>query len=165
MPDNNPDLEAKTRLISSLRGHGAHLSVEEATAKFPPELINEKPSNVPYTFWHQLEHIRICQWDILKYVLDPAHVSPSWPAGYWPDQELTAHAETWAKTLADYASDLEELVEFIERADTDVLAPVSHNNGRSVMGSALMIIDHTSYHLGEFVMGRQVFGAWDSALS
>jgi hypothetical protein len=157
--------EAKERLIRSLRGKGAHLSFDEAVHDFPDELMNTEPPNVPYTFWHQLEHIRICQWDILMYVVDPNHDSPSWPQGYWPDKNATADRTEWDKSIAGYHADLQELIALIQRPECRVLEPVEHNAGRSIMGSALIVIDHSSYHVGEFVMGRQILGAWKSALA
>jgi hypothetical protein len=37
--------------------------------------------------------------------------------------------------------------------------------GRSVLREALLVIDHTAYHVGEFVVARQVMGAWKSSLT
>ena len=34
-----------------------HMSVDEAVADFPAKHFNTKPPNVPYSFWHLLEHI------------------------------------------------------------------------------------------------------------
>ena len=159
------NIEAKQRLVSGLRGKGAHLSFDGAVGDFPSSLYNTKPENVPYTFWHQIEHIRIAQYDIFKYVVNPGHVSPSWPKGYWPDPTAKADEQTWNRSIKQYEMDIEELVEMIHSDDINVLAPVSHNNGRSILGSMLIVIDHTGYHLGEFVMGRQILGAWQSELS
>lgn len=156
------NIEAKQRLVSALRGKGSHLQMTEAVAGFPAPLMNTAPENVTYTFWHQLEHIRFCQFDILRYVLDPEYVSPEWPGGYWRGASETANQAAWDETIALYHSDMEEFVQLIEREDTNVLEPVVHNAGRSIMGSALTAIRHTSYHLGEFVMGRQILGAWKS---
>src|SRR5215471_14471879 len=57
----------------------AHMSLEQAVAGFPVAQINTKPPNVPYSFWHILEHIRIAQADLLDYVQKSKHVSPTWP--------------------------------------------------------------------------------------
>ena len=156
--------EVKQRIVQGLRGKGAHLAFADAVDAFPDSLMNTAPEHVPYTFWHQLEHIRICQWDILRYVVDPGHVSPDWPGGYWPGTSASADRAAWDRTITEYLSDLEEFVRLIEDEATDVLAPVPHNDGRSILGSALIVVDHTAYHLGEFVMGRQMLGAWTSAL-
>ena len=157
--------EARTRLVYSLRGKGAHLSFEEAVHDFPARLINEKPPHVPYSFWHQLEHIRISQWDMIRYIQDPAYQSPPWPSGYWPDQSAAADRASWQQTIDRYLADTEELVSLIEDPNTDLLAPVAHMENRSILRAALVVVDHTSYHLGEFVMGRQILGAWKSALA
>ena len=66
--------------------------------------------------------------------------------------------------MKQYLADVDEFVRLIEDEQCDVLAPVERNNSRSIMGSALIIIDYTAYHLGEFVMGRQILGAWQSEL-
>ena len=156
--------EAKARLVSGLRGRGAHLSFETAVADLPERLINAKPDNVPYTFWHQVEHIRICQRDMIEYIRDPGYESPPWPLGYWPGQEEQTDATGWRSSIEQTLADQEEFIRLIEDESLDVLAPVAHNEGRSVMGSALIIIDHNAYHLGELVMGRQILGAWHSEL-
>lgn len=161
---NDANSEAKARLIPALRGEGAHLGLDDAVHGFPSDLMNAKPANVPYTFWHQLEHIRITQWDLLRYTVDPGHASPEWPREYWPAQDAMTDASGWAATLEAIRSDRSELVRVIEDPSCDVLAPVEHMGGRSIFGSVLLVIDHTAYHLGEFVMARQIMGAWESAL-
>lgn len=156
--------EAGVRLVSALRGKGAHLGFDEAIRDFPAKLMNEKPNHVPYSFWHQLEHIRIAQWDMVNYIEDPSHRSPDWPAGYWPAHDATADPAAWNKTIALYHSDLEELIALIENPTTELLAPVLHMENRSIMRSAMLVVDHTAYHVGEFVMARQILGHWKSML-
>ena len=158
------NVEAKRRMASLLQGEGAHLQIADAVHGFPEALMNTAPDHVPYTFWHQLEHIRICQWDIFHYILEPNHVSPEWPGGYWPAWSVSADRAAWDGTLKDYHSDLGEFIQLLERDGIDLFEPVVHNAGRSILGSALIVADHTSYHLGEFVMGRQMLGAWKSEL-
>ncbi len=156
--------EAKTRLVSGLLGEGAHLTFDSAVQDFPEPLYNEKPGNVPYTFWHQLEHIRLAQRDIIDYIRDPDYTAPAWPDGYWPGQGEQTDGSGWDETMGQYKSDREEFIQMIKEPGCNVLAPVERNRGRSILGSALIIIDHTAYHLGEFVMGRQILGAWKSEL-
>src|SRR5262249_59142059 len=61
------DEALRNLLVSFLEGE-AHLSLADALKGFPVKDINVKPRNVPYTFWHLLEHIRIAQWDIVDFV-------------------------------------------------------------------------------------------------
>lgn len=160
----NANREAKALLVAGLRGKGAHLSLDDALGEFPTALMNEKPPNVSYTFWHQLEHIRIAQRDLWKYAFDPAHDSPPWPRGYWPDPDARTDAARWKSTIDAIVADREAFVADLNDEACDLFTPVEHMGGRTVMRAALLAIDHTAYHLGEFVMGRQILGAWKSAL-
>lgn len=156
--------EARVRLIDGLKTRGAHLPFEKAVGEFPEKLMNEKPPHVPYTFWHQLEHIRRTQKDIIRYIQDPGYVSPEWPREYWPGQNETTDRAGWNKTIEGYLADRQEFIDLVGDPKTNLLAPVKHMDNRSILRSTLIIIDHTSYHLGEFVMGRQILGAWKSEL-
>ena len=48
----------REQLLELIDGHGAHLPFDEAVKDFPPEAINRYASDVTYTPWHLLEHIR-----------------------------------------------------------------------------------------------------------
>lgn len=157
--------EVRARLIPALRGHGAHMSFDDAIADFPAELRNRKPPNTPYSFWHQLEHIRIAQWDLLRYATDPDHSSPAWPSDYWPGSEEKADERAWCATIAGYREDLEGLVALVSDKTVNLLAPVEHMDGRSIMRACLLVVDHTAYHIGEFVMAEQILGHFRSALA
>ncbi len=159
------NIEARIRLVAALEGKGAHLSFDDAVRDFPEGLRNAKPPHVPYTFWHQLEHIRITQWDMLRYIEDPGHVSPDWPKGYWPDQAATTDGAGWDTTIRQYLSDLASLIALVNDPKVNLLAPIKHIENRSILRCGFIIVDHTSYHLGELVMGRQILGAWKSALA
>jgi hypothetical protein len=78
--------ELRSQLVQLLRGTQAHMSFDAAVADFPAWAINQRAPNVSYTPWHLVEHLRITQWDMLRYIEDPTgHVSPDWPVDYWPD--------------------------------------------------------------------------------
>jgi hypothetical protein len=96
------DHVVREQLLALLHGKQAHMTFDEAVADFPLAQINEVPPHVPYTPWHLLEHLRIAQWDILEFIHDPAHVSPDWPAGYWPSHETRADSQVWADTITAF---------------------------------------------------------------
>jgi hypothetical protein len=137
-----------------------HLSLDEAVADFPLKHINTRPTNVPYTFWHLLEHIRIAQWDLLEYVEDPDLVSPDWPAGYWPAPNATTDAAGWKKTVAEIKKGVRKMDRMLADPKADIFAPVPFANDKSIARCAYLAIDHTSYHLGEFAILRQVMNLW-----
>lgn len=138
----------------------AHASLREAVKDFPLDLINAQPPNVPYTFWHLLEHIRIAQWDILEYIKNPKHQSPDWPEGYWPKKSAKTDEAGWQKTLDQYEKDRKELVKIVSDPKTDALKEVPHMQGNTILREAILVIDHSAYHIGEFSILRQVMNAW-----
>lgn len=150
-------------LLNLLSGKGAHLTFDEAVADFPPEFINVRPPNVPYTSWHLVEHMRITQWDILEFVRNPQHVSPSWPAGHWPAPDAQADEETWNQTINDFHADLEEVKNLVRDPSADFLAELPHAPGYTLLREVLLVADHNAYHTGELAILRQVMGTWPAS--
>ena len=133
----------------------AHMGFEEAVADFPVKHINDKAPNVTASFWHILEHIRIAQTDLLEYVQNAKHVSPSWPDGYWPPPDATTDAAGWKKTIAAIKKDLGRMDTMLADPRADIFAPVPFANNKSVLRCAFLVLDHNAYHLGVLtVMGR-----------
>jgi hypothetical protein len=156
----NSDKVVREQLLALLRGGNAHLGVEQAVAEFPPEHINSKPPNVPYTPWHLIEHMRIAQWDILEYIRNPAHVSPDWPEGYWPPPDGQADEARWEQSINDFRADLEALQDLVADPDSDLFVPIPHAKSCTILHEILLVADHNAYHLGEFAILRQVMDAW-----
>lgn len=155
-----PDDALREQLLALLSGGHAHLDFDQAVADFPMEQINTPPPNVPYTPWHLLEHLRIAQWDILEFIRNPDHVSPDWPAGYWPARDERADAARWHQTIEDFRADLQALRDLVADPDTDLTAPLPHAKDYTVVREILTVADHNAYHVGEFAILRQIMGTW-----
>jgi hypothetical protein len=156
----NADKVLREQLLALLRSRNAHMGFDEAVADFPLEHINTRPPNVPYTPWHLLEHLRITQWDILEFVRNPDHVSPSWPSGYWPRQDEQADPARWQKTIESFRADLKAVQEIVENPKTDFFSDLPHAKGYTILREVLLVADHNAYHVGEFAILRQVMGTW-----
>jgi hypothetical protein len=152
--------QLRHQLARLLEGVGAHMPFEEAVADFPDEAINARPPNVPYTPWHIVEHLRITQWDILEYVRNPAHVSPRWPDDYWPAREATASPAHFAESVAGFLADRAALREMVLDPEVDLLAPIPHTPGHTLLREVRIAGDHNAYHIGEFAVLRQVMRTW-----
>jgi hypothetical protein len=149
-------------LLDLLRGGNAHLNFEEALAGLPPNLRGTKPPGLPYSPWQLLEHMRIAQWDILEFSRNPKHVSPEFPAGYWPESDAPPDDTAWQKSIRQLRDDLKAMQDLVEDPATDLFAPIPHGDGQTLLREALLVADHNSYHLGEFVVVRRLLGAWES---
>ena len=155
-----PKKDPKGLIHEVFTTEAAHMGLDEAVAAFPVTSINAKPPNVPYSFWHLLEHIRIAQRDLLEYVQNPKHVSPSWPDGYWPAPDATTDAAGWKRTITAIRKDLEAMDRLLAAPKTDLFAPVPFAGNKSVLRCAFLVLDHNAYHLGEFAILRQVMKLW-----
>jgi hypothetical protein len=157
---NAPD-GLRKHLIELLDGGQAHLVFDDAIAGLPAKLRGAKVAGLPHTPWRLLEHMRICQWDIFRFSVDPSHVSPEFPAGYWPEGDGPPDPGAWDASVAAFRADLQAMKDLVMNPKTDLFAPIPHGQGQTILREALLLADHNSYHLGQMVAVRRILGAWD----
>src|SRR5579883_3271615 len=150
----------REHLLYLLKGGGAHLNFDKAIADLPPKLRGARPPGIPHTPWRLLEHLRIAQWDILEFSRDPRHVSPSFPAGYWPADDAPPTDTAWEESSAAFRRDLDAMCRLVTAETTDLFAPIPHGDGQTILREALLVADHNAYHLGELILLRRLLGAW-----
>ena len=57
--------------------------------------------NVCYTkLLRMLEHIRISQWDMIDFIVNPDYKEMEWPREYWPKEGEQADKKMWTESLA-----------------------------------------------------------------
>jgi DinB superfamily len=159
-PPSPADAILRKHLVKLLEGGEAHIEFDQAVEDFPAELRGVKPAGAPHTPWQLIEHMRIAQWDILKFSRNPRHVSPEWPRGYWPPSEAPASEAAWGKSLESFRRDRKELIKLVKDPATNVMAPIRHGQGQTILREALLVADHDAYHLGQLVLVRRLLGAW-----
>jgi hypothetical protein len=155
---------------NSLRAHlrdlldwdGAHLKFQTVVSGWPVQLRGARPRGYPHTGWQILEHMRIAQWDILEFSRNPAHVSPEFPAGYWPPTPAPPNQGAWSKSVKSFQSDLNAMIDLVSDPATDLFAQIPQGSGQTILREALLVADHNSYHLGQLVDLRRLLGAWKS---
>jgi hypothetical protein len=150
----------RNELVQLLRGQSGFRILDHVVADFPLQAMNQRPPNVPYTPWALLEHIRVGQNDILQYVRDPSYRSPHWPDEYWPAPDQKADQAAWDDTVAAIKSDRDALAEIIADLKVDLAAPLPHAPEHTILRELRLVSGHTSFHLGEFAVLRQVMGTW-----
>ena len=150
----------RQHIVILLKGRGAHADFEAAVAGLPTHLRGVKPTGAPHTAWQLVEHLRIALWDILEFTRDPKHASPAWPKGYWPATEAPPSDSAWDASVATFRSDLEAMQSLVSNPETDLLTPLPHGQGQTVLREALLAADHNAYHIGQLVMLRNLLGAW-----
>jgi hypothetical protein len=154
------DRELREQVVYLLKGGGAHVHFMDALDDFPSGKYGTFANALPHTGWQLLEHTRLAQWDILEFSRNPKHVSPAFPAGYWPKTPMPADEKDWQQSVAAFQRDLQDMVHLVQNPKTDLFAKIPHGQGQSVLREALVLADHNAYHLGQLVDLRRALGAW-----
>jgi len=154
--------ELRIQLVRMLTIRQAHMDFADAVADFPAEHINTRPPNCDYTFWHLLEHIRICQKDILDYISADSYIWPDFPTDLWPERSAETDLSGWHHTIERFYADRQALVEIINDPETDLFAPLpnSGEHQHNILREINIIASHNAYHTGEFGILRQMMGLW-----
>jgi hypothetical protein len=152
----------RTHLLDLLHGGHAHVNFEDAVRDLPAKLRGKVPRGLPYSAWQLLEHMRLAQEDILLFSrnYDGTYESPEWPEGYWPSTEAPLDEEDWGKSVAAFRADRAAFEALVSDASHDLFAPFPWGEGQTLLREALLIADHTSYHLGQLIAVRRLLGAW-----
>jgi hypothetical protein len=153
-----PETYVRAYLAELLDGHGAHIPFSAAVEGIPMDLAGRRLPHLDHTLWQLVDHIRICQWDIVAFSRDPAHVSPEYPSGYWPREDGPADAGTWERALAAVQQDTETMKAMILDPANDLFQPLAHGDGQTLLREAVLIADHNAYHIGQIVDLRMLLG-------
>src|SRR5215472_2417329 len=128
MSDDQP---LREHVLYLLQGGGAHAPFEGAIKGLPSALRGKRPKGAEHSPWEILEHMRIAQSDILEFSQDAKHVSPEWPAGYWPKTPAPPSAAAWTRSLRSFSADLEAMCDLVESKSTDLFAHIPHGSGQT----------------------------------
>ncbi|RZU39833.1 DinB family protein [Edaphobacter modestus] len=160
--ETNGKNELVEQLLALLRGGQAHATFEEAVKDFPTEYRGTVPQGLPYSAWQLLEHLRITQRDILDFSAPPTggYQPIEWPAGYWPKSAEPPSAHAWDASVAEVGKDRETFEKLLSKPDADLYKPFRWGEGQNLLREALLIADHTAYHVGELILLRRLLGIW-----
>jgi DinB superfamily len=156
----NHEKALREQLKELLMWEGAHVNWKSALAGLPAEKRGAKAAGLPHTPWELLEHARITQQDILDFSRNSKYKALEWPAGYWPQTTAPPNDMAWDKSIQQFEADTRAMAKLIESPATDLFARIAHGSGQTILREAVLLADHSAYHLGQFVLVRRALGAW-----
>ncbi|MGH9465854.1 MAG: DinB family protein [Terriglobales bacterium] len=159
-PAAPPKPELRQHVAALLRGGAAHATLEQALSGLSAAVAGKRPPRTPYSCWQLLEHLRIAQHDILEFTRDPAWQSPSWPEGYWPPTSAPPSAAAFRRSRLSVIADRDAMLALILDPAQDLLAPLPHAPDRTLLREALLLADHSAYHVGQIALVRKLLGDW-----
>lgn len=149
----------RAHLVQLLTSAWAHVTVEDGIAGVPPDQRGVRAPGHPHTIWQLLEHLRICQADLVEYSRGPGHVSPSFPDGYWPDSDAPGTGEAWDASATQFLNGLQEMVDLVNDRGRVLIEPFAwSDDGHTLLREALILADHNAYHLGQIVQLKKALG-------
>lgn len=156
------DQELRNQLARMLTIRQAHMNFEDAVASFPAAHINTRPPGCTYTFWHLVEHLRICQRDILDYIEAAHYAWPTFPDDLWPDPAATTDHAGWEQSIAQFLADRQALVRIINDPGADLFAPLQNSGDQrhTLLREVNIIACHNAYHTGELAILRGALNLW-----
>jgi DinB superfamily len=152
----------RDELVFQLRHGDAHLSFLDVVADFPLDAINVRPPNTSYSFWHLVEHVRYCQFDMLDYLRNSQYQAGVFPNDYWPSSDAEASEQQWLDSVQAFRSDLDHVESFVMDHDRDLWAAAEHawEPKHTPLRTVMVMIDHNAFHGGEIGVLRQVMSLW-----
>lgn len=157
MEQNDP---LRKQLISILDWEAAHAGFAAAVDDIPPDLRGVQPEGLPYSPWQLLEHLRLCQLDILEFCRNPAYREPSSMDEYWPKTSEPPDPQAWDKSIASFIKDREALKQLAANTQIDLFDKIPHGNGQTYLRELLLVTDHNAYHVGQLIAVRRLLGCW-----
>ena len=149
------DQVLRDQLLAQLEGGQAYMPVAAIIREFNWEDAGRKPIGIRHTPWQLLEHLRISQWDILRFTLDPDHESPKWPDEYWPEEDVPFNEAHWHRSVETFFEELEQVKTLARDPATNLFSQIPHGTGQTILREILLVADHNAYHLGQFLMIRR----------
>lgn len=152
--------QLRTQLADLLKSKNAHINFDRSIRDLPPEKRSVRPAGLPYSVWDLVEHIRIAQWDIVEFCINPKHVSPKWPAEYWPNGPDSYSDELWDKSISSVQHDLKRMIDWVEDENSDLFTPFPHGDGQNLLREAMLVADHNACHIGQIIVVRRLLNEW-----
>ena len=159
-PAANHDRALRQQLTEILTWEGAHVSWKTALQDLPVEKRGVRPEGFPHSPWELLEHARITQRDILDFCINAKYQALEWPAGYWPTSPAAPDDSAWDRSIRALEADTLAMSKLIEDPKTDLFAKIPHGTGQTYLREAVLLADHSAYHLGQLVLVRRLLGGW-----
>ncbi len=153
------DLALRAQLRRILDWEDAHASFDRAAAGLPARLRGVTPDGGAHSAWQLLEHLRICQHDILDFCRNPKYVEMAME-DYWPPSAEPPSPKAWSASVAAIRRDVAALKRLAADRRIDLFARIPHGSGQTYLRELLLMADHNAYHVGQLVALRRALGQW-----
>lgn len=151
MPAQN-DKNLRDQLIKHINGGEAFMPLEKVLEEITFDNLGIQPEGLPYSFYQQFYHLKFAQYDILEFSRNPDYKKIKWPDDYWPEKTAPDDEQEWENLFNAYFKEREEFCSLLSDPDNDLYKPFPQGSGQTLLREALLIIEHSSYHIGQLLV-------------
>jgi hypothetical protein len=153
------DAALREQLARLLNWEGAHVNFDRAVRGIPVAMRVRRPKGF-HSPWELVEHLRLCQRDILEFCVDPDYAEKKWPDDYWPARPAPPNTRAWTASLAAFRRDRGKLEALARNPKVNLFARIPHGDGQTILRELVLTADHNAYHVGQLVAVRRLLGCW-----
>jgi hypothetical protein len=150
----------RAQLAALLDWKDAHVGFDSAVEGVAPELRGVVPRGLPYSLWQLVEHLRICQRDILDFCINPDYVELPADRYFAPDAAPPS-PQAWEESLEACRRDRGALERLVADPGIDLHARIPHGTGQTYLREILLVADHNAYTTGQIIVVRRLLGIWE----
>src|SRR5690606_26142111 len=103
----------RNQLANQIKGGNAFQKVENVLEKIDFDQMGRVFPGLPYSFWQQLEHMRITQRDILDFSTNTGYRELDWPRDYWPEQSAPLSQKDLESAIKSFFKDRQAMVDLV----------------------------------------------------
>jgi len=150
------DFEALRGTVGkALSGKDAHVEARGVLAGLDWRVAGARPDGAPHSVFQLVSHMTYWQEWVVKWLDGKKPRAPKHASGGWPGGMAPASPQEWERTVRRFGDALEGLEKRSREAD------LLSKRGKTTRLEMLHVIgSHTSYHVGQVALLRQLLGAW-----
>ena len=147
-------------LEHALDGLYAHVLPSHAVEALTVGLAGKKADGFPHTIFQLICHMIYWQNIFLSDVFKVDYVKPEHASDGWEANEAPVDDKKLKETVARFLKGIEDAKEFAKKIEEDYRTVKVGEKNFDVYDVLHSLASHNSYHLGQVVTLRHIFGAW-----
>ncbi len=152
----NIDRQVLVKMIGrALSGEGAHVEAKDVFAGLDWKLAGAVPSDAPHSVFQLLNHIVYWNQWVVDWLAGGDPGLPEHAPGSWPGPRAPQNAEEWKEAVRHFERSLKDLIGVARKIDL-----LATGRQKTPLEMLQTIASHSSYHLGQVVVLRQMLHAW-----
>jgi uncharacterized damage-inducible protein DinB len=139
----------------ALSGKDAHVETIDILAGLEWKLAGTRPEGVPHSIFQLVNHIIYWLGWAVRWIDGKKPRPPKHATGSWPGKVSPSNRREWERSIRR----LRDVLAALERHSSEI--DLFSKQGKWTPLEMLHIVSsHTSYHVGQIAMLRQLLGAW-----